>query len=286
MKRLLVIGVRTIYEWGSKPIKAICEGIRNCNCRICLTTPPKLRFDPLTCLKRLFLLLIIPRIMATVVFAIYDWRCIIFMEKPAQNCTLDRVLGLGDAVSWIETWLSLSIVSSLILIIVFICDDDFTFIKEKWKNICKKGSFFSLLFLMVLTSVFYIIRLASGKKVLMSLLFVLWVPTITVLICVVNFVPQVLPQANEGGGAGKTGEVNGRGGAGEAGEVNERDGAGEAGEVNERGGAGEAREVNGGGGAGKTSEVNERGGAGRGGNGGWTGKREVNERGGAGKEEE
>ncbi|XP_046848341.1 uncharacterized protein LOC124441910 [Xenia sp. Carnegie-2017] len=178
-------------------------------------TCPKPRMDPLTCLKRLFLLFIIPRIMATVVFASYDWRCMISMEKPVQNCTLDHVLGLGDAVSWITTWLSLSIVSSLILITVFICDDDFEFVKEQWKNIHKKGSF-SLLFLMVLTLGFYNC-LRSGKKVLMTLLFVLWVPTITVLIrccklCTSGFYKPI-EEVEQGAS-----EVNGGGGAGEAGE--------------------------------------------------------------------
>ena len=142
--------------------------------------------------QRLFQLLIIPRIMAIVVFTIYDMRCMISEKTSVLNCSQNHKF--GDALTWIGAWLSMSILSSLMLIMVFILDDDFEFQKEKYKNIYKKGSFFSLVFLMLLTLMFYIIRIFPGTKIFQSVLFVLWVPITTTLVCVVNFVPRVMPQ--------------------------------------------------------------------------------------------
>ncbi|XP_046848409.1 uncharacterized protein LOC124441971 [Xenia sp. Carnegie-2017] len=106
----------------------------------------------LTVLMRLFQLLIIPRIMATVVFIIYDMRCMIREKTSVLNCSQNHKF--GDALIWIGAWLLMSILSSLMLIIVFIFDDDFEIEKEKCKNIYKK-------------------------------------------VCVVNFVPRVMPQTKE-----------------------------------------------------------------------------------------
>ena len=94
--------------------------------------------------------------MATVVFTIYDMRCMIREKTSVLNCSQNHKF--GDVLLWIGAWLLMSILSSLMLIIVFICDDDFEFQIEKCKNIYKKGSFFSLVFLMIPTLAFYIIR--------------------------------------------------------------------------------------------------------------------------------
>ncbi|XP_046842587.1 uncharacterized protein LOC124436660 [Xenia sp. Carnegie-2017] len=174
------------------PCKHGCESsVWNCNkIRNCLSSfnwPRK--NDVLLLLKKLFIIMIIPRLIGTVVFLKYDMRCILFEKKSILNCEPDHVF--GNELHWIIAWFFMSIVSSIILIIIFIWDDEYQFKREKIKVVYKKGSFCSFFFFMVVTVVFHIVRLFSGKRIFSSLLFLLAVPIFTALVCIVNFVDRV-----------------------------------------------------------------------------------------------
>ncbi len=66
---------------------------------------------------------------------------------------------------------------------------------EKAKKIYQKGSFFSLIFLLIVSSIYYFIRIFSmgfeTTSLLISILVFLWPPVTVLVVCCLNYLPRV-----------------------------------------------------------------------------------------------
>jgi hypothetical protein len=89
----------------------------------------------------------------------------------------------------------MSIVSSFLLIlIVYNNRRKLKYKCDKAKNIYKKGSFFSLIFLLAVSSVYYFIRIFSMPDMTslsISILVFFWPPVTVSLVCCLNYLPRV-----------------------------------------------------------------------------------------------
>ncbi len=110
------------------------------------------------------------------------------------NCSQDFFV--SNPRHWVFAWLFMSITSSFLLIlIVYLNHKKLNYQTEKAKKICKKGYFGSLVFLLLTSLVYYVIRIYTTKSektsVSISVLVFLWPPVTVLLICCLNFLPRV-----------------------------------------------------------------------------------------------
>ena len=145
-------------------------------------------------LQVLFILLSIPWFISVIFFSIFDTKCIIFEQASVINCSQDFFI--SNPRGWISAWLFMSIISSfLAFLIIYVNRKKLNYQSTGAKKIYKKGSFFSLIFLLVVSSVYYFIRIFSmgfePMSLLMNILIFLW-PLVTVLlVCCLNYLPRV-----------------------------------------------------------------------------------------------
>ena len=97
---------------------------------------------------------------------------------------------------WVFAWLLMSIISSFLLIlIVRLNHKKLNYQSEKAKKVFKKGHVGSLIFLLLISLVYYVIRIYTTRSektsVSISVLIFLWLPVTVLLICCLNYLPRV-----------------------------------------------------------------------------------------------
>ena len=109
------------------------------------------------------------------------------------NCT--QGFFTASPEHWIFSWLFMSMVASVVFIlIVHLNHKKLDYQVEKLKRIYKKGSFCSLVFLLISSSVYYIIRTFTKSDKMSTAILVLlsfWPLMIAAVVCCVNYLPRV-----------------------------------------------------------------------------------------------
>ena len=140
-----------------------------------------------------FVLLCVPWFISVMIFSIFDTECIIFEQASVVNCSQDFFTSHPE--HWIFAWLLISILSSFVfLLILRLNHQTLNYQLEKAKQIYKKGSFYSLIFLLLTSSVYYLIRTAvilKGISDAISVLLFIWACVNAAVICCLNYVPRV-----------------------------------------------------------------------------------------------
>ena len=141
----------------------------------------------------LLVVLSIPWFISIIFYSIFDAKCVIFERASVVNCSQNFFTSSPE--HWIFAWLSMSMVFSLVFIlIVCLNHKKLNYQRGKAKRIYKKGSFGSLIFLLLISSVYYFIRIFTKSdetsKAMSALLFFWPVRTVAV-ICCVNYLPRV-----------------------------------------------------------------------------------------------
>jgi hypothetical protein len=140
-----------------------------------------------------FVVLSIPWFISIIFFSVFDTECIIFEQASVVNCSQEFFTASPE--HWILAWLSMSMVASvLFLLIVRLNHRKLNYQVEKLGRIYKKGSFCSLVFLLFISSVYYIIRTFTKSDkmstAILALLF-FWPLMIAAVVCCVNYLPRV-----------------------------------------------------------------------------------------------
>ena len=141
-----------------------------------------------------FVLVSIPWLISIIFFSIFDTKCIVLEQASVVNCSLDFFI--SNPRQWVFAWLCMSLISSALLILIIrINHNALKYRCEKAKMIHKKGSFFSLIFLLVVSSINYFVRmLAMGSQTIglsISIAIFLWSPVIVTVVCCLNYLPRV-----------------------------------------------------------------------------------------------
>ena len=140
-----------------------------------------------------FVLLCFPWFISIIFYSIFDTECMIFEQASVVNCSQDFFT--SNPENWIFAWLLMSMMSSFVfLLIICLNHETLNYQLEKTKQIYKKGSFWSLIFLLVTSSVFYFIRIAvilKGISEAISVLLLIWVYVNVAVICCLNYLPRV-----------------------------------------------------------------------------------------------
>ena len=141
-----------------------------------------------------FVALSIPWCISTIFFSIFDTKCIIVEQASVINCS--QGFFISNPRHWVFAWLLMSILSSFLLIfIVRLNHKKLNYQTQKAKMICKKGYVGSLIFLLLISWVYYIIRIYTTKSdktsVSISILIFLWLPVTVLVICCLNYLPRV-----------------------------------------------------------------------------------------------
>ena len=110
------------------------------------------------------------------------------------NCTQDFVT--SNPKHWVFAWLLMSIISSFLLLrIVHLNHTKLNYQTEKAKKILRKGYFGSLIFLLLISLVYYVFRIYTTRSektsVSISILVFMWPPVTVLLICCLNYLPRV-----------------------------------------------------------------------------------------------
>ena len=139
-------------------------------------------------------MLSIPWLISIIFFSIFDTKCIVFEQASVINCSQDFFI--SNPRHWVFAWLFMSIISSFLLILIIcINHETLNYQYEKAKKIYKKGSFFSLIFLLVFSSFYYFVRFFSMRSEtiswLISTVVFLWPPVTALLVCCLNYLPRV-----------------------------------------------------------------------------------------------
>ena len=145
-------------------------------------------------LQLFFVFLSFPWLISTIFFSIFDTKCIVFEQASVINCS--QGFFISNPRHWVFAWLLMSIISSFLLIlIVRLNHKKLNYQTEKAKKICKKGYVGSLIFLLLISLVYYVIRIYTTKSektsVSISILVFLWPPVTVLLICCLNYLPRV-----------------------------------------------------------------------------------------------
>ena len=140
-----------------------------------------------------FVLLCVPWFISVMIFSIFDTECIIFEQASVINCSQDFFTSHPE--HWIFAWLYISMVSSFVfLLIIYLNHKALNYQLQKAKQIHKKGSFYSLIFLLLTTSMFYFIRIATNLERIseaISVLLFTWCFVTVAVICCFNYLPRV-----------------------------------------------------------------------------------------------
>ncbi|XP_028392510.1 uncharacterized protein LOC114517065 [Dendronephthya gigantea] len=145
-------------------------------------------------LKVTYIFLCIPWFISTIFFSIFDTKCVIFEEASVINCTQNFLI--SNPTHWVFAWLLMSIIASILLIaIIRLNHKKMNYQTEKAKSILKKGYFGSFVFLLLISLVYYVIRIYATRSektsISISILVFLWLPVTVVLICCLNYLPRV-----------------------------------------------------------------------------------------------
>ena len=117
----------------------------------------------------------------------------IYEQASVVNCSQDFFT--SNTEHWIFAWLLISTVSSLVfLVIIRLNHEKLNYPFGKARKIYKKGCFGSLIFLLVTSSVYYVMRFFTksdemGKGI--SILLFLWPFLAVAVTCCVNYLPRV-----------------------------------------------------------------------------------------------
>ena len=117
----------------------------------------------------------------------------IYEHASVVNCSQDFFT--SNPEHWIFAWLSMSAVSSVVFLFIMLLNHEkLNYQLKKARKIYKKASFSSLIFLLIISSVYYFMRFfvkLDDLSMAISTLFFLW-PLLTVaVICSVNYLPRV-----------------------------------------------------------------------------------------------
>ncbi|XP_028393324.1 uncharacterized protein LOC114517721 [Dendronephthya gigantea] len=145
-------------------------------------------------LKVIFILLCIPHVISTVFFSIFDAWCNLYERASVTNCS--QPFFVPHPRQWISAWLVMSIISPcLFMFIVYTDSQTCNFQRKGFRKIYRKGSFGSLMFLLVASLIYYFVRLVPSKqdttsKFISAMMF-LWSPVNAFVICFINYIPRV-----------------------------------------------------------------------------------------------
>lgn len=136
-------------------------------------------------------MLLIPRFLFLIVFSGYDFKCLVYEKASIVKCTQTFIFSNPKLFTF--CWILISLISSLILVFIVWCN-------QERLNYCqikihRKGSFWSLVVLLLITIVYYGFRIDSttsdelSMELSVSLLF--WSPITMLVVCCLNQVPRV-----------------------------------------------------------------------------------------------
>ena len=145
--------------------------------------------------KVLHPILIICRFVSLIVFSTYDTKCVILERASVSNCHQDIYVP-GPEI-WTVVWMALSVLSSINFIAIVVDNMEsrlLNFQRQKTKKLFRKGSFISLLLLLVLTTIYYIFRAvvaASTIGMAIAIIMSFWPSTMVLVAIFLNYTPRV-----------------------------------------------------------------------------------------------
>ena len=145
--------------------------------------------------KVLHPIFIICRFVSLIVFSTYDTKCVILERASVSNCHQDIYLP-GPEI-WTVVWMALSVLSSINFIAIVVDNMEsrlLNFQRQKTKKLFRKGSFISLLLLLVLTTIYYIFRAvvaASTIGMAIAIIMSFWPSTMVLVAIFLNYTPRV-----------------------------------------------------------------------------------------------
>ena len=140
-----------------------------------------------------YILLAIPKFITTIFFSIFDTKCVVFEHASVINCS--QKFFTSNPGHWVVAWLGLSFTSSFTFLLIVWCNrHELNYQLDKAKKIWKKGSFWSLMFLLLPTVGFNAFRIATRKEEInkmLTVLLLLWEPVTLLVVCCLNYLPRV-----------------------------------------------------------------------------------------------
>ena len=144
-------------------------------------------------LQVIFVLLCTPWFISVIIFSTFDTQCMIFEQASVVNCSQDFFT--ANPEHWIFSWLLISMLASIVfLLIIRLNYRTMNYQLKEAKRIYRKGSFASLIFLLITSSVYYLIRIATtleGISEAISILLFIWSFTTVAVVCCLNYLPRV-----------------------------------------------------------------------------------------------
>lgn len=109
-----------------------------------------------------FVFLSLPLFTSILFFSIYDTQCIVFDQASVVNCSHNFFM--SNPENWVFAWLLQSLISSLVFILI-VCRNykALNYQLSKARMIYKRGSFSSLIFLLLMSVIYYAIRIDTTK---------------------------------------------------------------------------------------------------------------------------
>ncbi|XP_028392028.1 uncharacterized protein LOC114516684 isoform X2 [Dendronephthya gigantea] len=144
--------------------------------------------------------LIVTRIIALIIFLHFDTKCLIIEHGSSLDCEQEGLL--DDSESWMFAWFILSMASAIFIIIIVLVDKEFHFVKSKARKVCKKGSFWSLTVLGLLTVAYYSVRVGKSpsKNKHISIALIFWPIAMYFVVIFLNYTPRVRFDKDKRGG--------------------------------------------------------------------------------------
>ena len=107
-----------------------------------------------------YIVLFFPRLFTLVIHSGFDYKCVIFEKANILNCTQEFLVPRPE--HWILSWLANLIVSSVVFIFILCLNPkQLNYSFASLKGLCKKGSFWSLNVLYLITCVYHVIRISG-----------------------------------------------------------------------------------------------------------------------------
>lgn len=130
-----------------------------------------------------YIVLFFPRLFTLVIHSGFDYKCVVFEKAHILNCTQEFLVPRPE--HWILSWLANSIVSSVTLIfIVWLNQKQLNYSFASLKRLYKKGSFWSLNFLYLITCVYHTIRIngTDDEIDMVTCVLLLFSPAVTLFV--------------------------------------------------------------------------------------------------------
>ena len=135
------------------------------------------------------------RFVTLIYYSAYDMKCVIFEQASVINCHQGAVISQENAKIWILFWVFSSILGSVVFLTVVFYDHKLlNFQHDKAKQIWKKGSFLSVLWLCVIATGFHAYRISLAASVLgkiISASMVIWMIAMFLDLLCLNYTPRV-----------------------------------------------------------------------------------------------